>query len=333
MLISEIGEVQLIKGLTRDIFPDPEVVVTGIGDDAAAVKTAEDKLQLFTKDVLVEGIHFLRETISPWQLGRKSLAVNISDIAAMGGAPRHLLIAVALPSNTEVEWIEEFYRGMKDLCRICSINLIGGDTVRSPQGITISITLIGEVERERMLVRSGAREGDLVAVTGFLGASAAGLELLLQGLPSQNEWEKEVLKAHQEPPLRIKESRILSASGVVTSMIDLSDGLYKDLGEICSASGVGARIFASSLPISDATGRVCRHLTLDPVSLAVSGGEDYELLFTFSEENLARMKDLSGELEGKIIVIGKIVSKEEGLKIVDFQGEETKLTRKGFDHF
>ncbi len=330
MLISEIGEVELIKRLTQDISPDPEVVVIGIGDDAAAVRPSEDKLQLITKDVLVEEIHFLRGTISPWQLGRKSLAVNISDIAAMGGIPRHLLTAAAMPSNTEVEWIEEFYRGMKDLCRTYSINLIGGDTVRSPRGITISITLFGEVERERMLVRSGAREGDLVAVTGFLGASAAGLELLLRGQTSQDEWEKEVLKAHLEPPVRLTETRILSGSGMVTSMIDLSDGLYKDIGEICSASGVGARINVHRLPISDATRRVCGHLKLDQVSLAVSGGEDYELLFTFPEENLAGMKDL---LKEQFTVIGKIVSQEEGFKVVDSQGKETQLTRKGFDHF
>ena len=334
MLISEIGEVQLIKRLTEDVSLDPELVVTGIGDDAAAIKHPGDKLQLITKDILVEGIHFLREGISPWQLGRKSLAVNISDIAAMGGVPRHLLTAVAVPSDTECGLVKEIYRGIKGLCREHSINLIGGDTVRSPQGITISITLLGEVEPEQLLLRSGAREGHLLSVTGCLGASAAGLELLLQGCSFQQEWEEEVLKSHLEPPVRLKESRMLSESGAVTSMIDLSDGLQKDIGEICQASEVGARIFADKLPISDATRKACRYLKIHEVSLAFIGGEDYELLFSFPPERLSWMKDLWQRERGENLeVIGTIVSKEEGLKIVDSRGGEITLSRKGFVHF
>lgn len=334
MLISEIGEVQLIKRLTEDVSPDPQLVVIGIGDDAAAIKPSGDKLQLITKDILVEGIHFLRESISPRQLGRKCLAVNISDIAAMGGIPRHLLTAAAIPPDTECDLVKQIYQGIKDLCRAHSINLIGGDTVSSPQGITISITLLGEVEPERMLLRSGAREGDLVAVTGFLGASAAGLELLLQGCSFQQEWEEEVLKAHLEPPVRLKESRMLSESGVVTSMIDLSDGLQKDIGEICRASGVGARIYADQLPISEATRKACSYLKMHEVSLAVSGGEDYELLFTFPAEKLTWMKDLwQGQMGKNLAIIAKIVPKEEGFKIVDSKEGEITLSRKGFAHF
>ncbi len=334
MLISEVGEVQLIKRLTEDIKNDPNLVVTGIGDDTAAIKPSGKKLQLITKDMLVEGIHFLRESISPWQLGRKALAVNISDIAAMGGVPSHLLTAAAVPSDTDCELVEEIFRGIKDLCREHSINLIGGDTVGSLRGITISITLLGEVGPEQLLLRSGAREGDLIAVTGFLGTSAVGLELLLQGDSHEQAWEKEVLKAHLEPPVRLKEARLLAETGVVTSMIDLSDGLQKDIGEICGASGVGARIYAEQLPISEAAREACRSLQIDPVSLAFSGGEDYELLFTFSPDKLSWLKDLwESQMGQKLLVLGEIVPKEKGIEIVDSRGGKLSLTRRGFIHF
>lgn len=339
MLISHIGEVELIKRMAREACPDPEEVLVGIGDDAAVTRLPDGKVLLTTKDILVEGVHFLLDSITPRQLGRKALAVNISDIAAMGGTPRHLLAAVGLTPDTKVELVSELYRGIKDLCRLHSINLVGGDTVRSPESMIISITLLGEVEEEYLTLRSGAGVGDLIGVTGYLGASGAGLDLLLKNREHASpafpaHWQKEVVRAHREPPIRLRESFVLSRSGMVSAMIDLSDGITKDLAEIGRASGVGGRIYLDRLPISTATRKTAQFLNKEAVSYALAAGEDYELLFTIKAgryEEFQRM--VVDKLNSSITIIGEIVSEGKGLKMVDKEGKEKDFPPRGFIHF
>ncbi|PKM82820.1 MAG: thiamine-phosphate kinase [Firmicutes bacterium HGW-Firmicutes-13] len=356
MLISEIGEVNLIKRLAREAYLNPKEVLVGIGDDAAVTRLPGGKVLLITKDILVEGVHFIKDCITPRQLGQKALAVNISDIAAMGGTPKHVLTAVGLTPDTEVETVEELYRGIKDLCRLHCIHLVGGDTVRSPESMIISITLLGEVEEEYLTLRSGAGVGDLIGVTGYLGASGAGLDLLLEsrgrhinqiphggtGLdlllesrgPLSDHWQEEVIKAHLEPPVRLEESRALSRAGMVNAMIDLSDGIVKDLEEISRASGVGARIYMDRLPVSSATRKAAQFLQRETVNYALAAGEDYELLFTLKADKYEEFRrTVVEQLNTKITIIGEIVPEEKGLKMIDEKGRERDFPPRGFIHF
>ncbi len=333
MFISQIGEEELINLISHNVELDQKEVLAGIGDDAAVTRSRGDRLMLTTKDMLVEGVHFLSNLITPWQLGRKALAVNISDIAAMGGTPRHVITAVGFPPETKLNVVEEIYRGIKDLCRIHSLNLMGGDTVRSPKGIIISITVIGEVKEENLVLRSGASPGDYIGVTGELGASAAGLDLLLKKYEASSGWAQELIQAHLEPSLRLKESKLLAEKGLATSMIDLSDGLLKDLGEITGSSRVGARIHLEKIPLHPAVLVASQIVEKDAMSYAVTGGEDYELLFTISPEKYDDFKGERHGVDSKFTVIGKITSPEEGLKILDEEGKERDFFQKGFSHF
>lgn len=337
MLISEIGEIGLIKKLTQGIFLQEEVL-EGVGDDAAVIRLPGGepggKLLLLTKDVLVEDIHFLRDRITFWQLGMKALAVNISDIAAMGGTPRHALVAVGLPDGLRLDGVEEIYRGIRDLCRLYRVNLVGGDTVKTPGGIILSVTLVGEVAEKDLLLRSGAREGDLVAVTGSLGASAAGLGLLLQQKKPGEPWAEEVIQEHLEPPVRLREAGILAASGLVTSMIDLSDGFLKDQGEVNRASKVGVEIGLDKIPVGPAAREAARFLGEDPLDLALAGGEDYELLFTVRGDREEEFRQLAGEkMPGLVTIIGRVIPESEGIRLLDRQGNPVPVTRQGYTHF
>ncbi|RQD73393.1 MAG: thiamine-phosphate kinase [Candidatus Syntrophonatronum acetioxidans] len=342
MLISHLGEVELIKKISRQFPLQEKGVRVGIGDDAAVLSPLTDagRLTLVTKDILVEGVHFLSPLITPYQLGRKALAVNISDIAAMGGVPRHLVTAVGFPLETELKKVEEIYRGMGDLCRTFSINLIGGDTVKSPEGIIISVTLLGEVEEDCLLLRSGAKPGDLLGVTGELGSSAAGLDLLLEGsreekreVEDYTSWFQILTKFHLEPPLRLQEARRIARSHLVTSMIDLSDGIMKDLGEISRASQVGAKVYLDRVPLSSALKKASSFLGKDPLDYALGGGEDYELLFTFKGGDKEKIEELAKGFQIPVSIIGEITPPEEGIKYLDKEGKERNFSRKGYTHF
>lgn len=333
MFISQIGEEKIINLISKNIELNEEEVLTGIGDDAAVTRSQGDRLMLTTKDMLVEGVHFLNNLITPWQLGRKALAVNISDIAAMGGTPRHVMTAVGFPRETKLNVVKEIYRGISDLCRIYSLNLMGGDTVRSPKGIIISITVIGEVKEENLILRSGARPGDYIGVTGQLGASAAGLDLMLKKHDASSAWVQELIEAHLEPPLRLKESHLLAEKGLATSMIDVSDGLLKDLGEIIRASGVGAKIYLEKIPVHPATLVASQFMEKDALGFALSGGEDYELLFTLNPGKYDKYKEEKQKIESNLTVIGEITFKEEGIRLIDKEGKEKKFPENGYSHF
>lgn len=337
MKISEIGEFGLINRISKDTIINPKNILLGIGDDCAAYHASTDKIVLATCDMLVENIHFTLSTCSPRQLGRKAVAVNISDIAAMGGIPCQALLSLGIASSTSVEFIDQLVDGMKEEAKLFEANIIGGDTVRSSLGLVINITLIGEVEPDLIVKRSTAKPGDLIMVTGELGGSAAGLILLLEEKKYSSvplNIAEEVKSAHLFPIPRIKEGRIIARERLANSMIDISDGLASDLTRICEASAVGAKIYASKIPILSAAKEVGGLIKRSPLDLALYGGEDYELLFTVSPQKADNIiKSLKKELNAKVSVIGEIREGQEGIKLEDLQGKVSDLQPKGYNHF
>jgi len=340
MTLSEMGEKRLIERLRQRLAAGgPRAgLVVDVGDDAAAFGlTGSDKLLLFTCDMLVEGTHFRREWHPPEKLGWKALAVNISDIAAMGGRPTFGLISLALPGQIEVDFVDRLYSGLLRCAQEYGVILAGGDSVGSPQGVVIDVSLLGEVERGRLLRRRGARPGDLIAVTGPLGAAAAGLHLLSCHRQTRRGEEagnaisvsaaEELLAALLEPRPRLAEGQTLAATGLVTAMMDLSDGLAEDLPRLCQESKAGAKIFADKIPLPPA----CRQLGQE-VDFALRGGEDYELLFTFAPTALPAITTALEKVGRPPIIIGEMLSPESGIQLLRPDGSESPLPQ-GFEHF
>jgi thiamine-monophosphate kinase len=304
----------------------------GLGDDAAAVSWGGETL-LLTTDSLLEGVHFRRSTATLREVGAKAIAVNVSDIAAMGGEPRYALLALALPPSLAVAEVDELYAGVQDMARQHGVTVVGGDTCAAPGGIVLSVTLIGAVAGAP-LRRSGARPGDALLVTGTLGVSAAGLAVLErgQGAPPPAVVAA-VVRPHRVPTPRVAESRLIRASGWATAMIDLSDGLVTDLGHIAAESRVGARVDVDALPVSEATRAVARTLGADPLGWALSGGEDYELLFSAAPDHAAELIRMVTERTGTPVHrIGEVRPSGEGLRFLD-QGGRPYAVQPGFDHF
>ena len=277
MKLSDLGEFGLIERI-RARFPAPQRAV-GIGDDCAVLPQRDGQESLVSSDMLIEGTHFLRADITPYQLGWKSAAVNLSDIAAMGGRPTGTLLSLALPADIPVEWIDAFLDGYAAASAPFDVPLLGGDTTASPDRICINVTVLGEAPSGRGRLRSSAMEGDLICVTGPLGDSAAGLKAILEGVERDADVQA-LIDRHYLPKPRIKEGLELAANHQVHAMMDISDGIGSDLQHILDASGVGAEIKVDDIPLSLALKRVCKRFGWDPLALAIGGGEDYELLFT-----------------------------------------------------
>ena len=330
-----MGEFGLIARIAELVGQPDKDVVVGIGDDAAVVRTGGDKYLIATCDILVEGVHFLRGKITPHQLGRKAVAINVSDIASMGGVPKQLWVSLVLPQDAEVGYVDALYQGMREETSRWRVDIVGGNIARSPWGLVVDTFLAGEVEPECLLLRSGARVGDLVLVTGHVGDSAAGLALVLDPAASCDEVHaRRVLEAHFTPTPRLREGRAIAKSGLATAMIDVSDGTLADLGHICERSGVGARVWADRLPLSDAARDVAEALGKDPLEWALSGGEDYELLFTAPPDKAEELAALVHRETGTpVTAIGEIVPAEEGIKAVRESGEVLPLERGGWNHF
>jgi thiamine-monophosphate kinase len=330
--LAELGERGLIARIRSRLPPPGPDVLAGIGDDAAAV-TWDRRVLLLTTDTLLENVHFRRATATFRQIGAKALAVNVSDIAAMGGEPRYALLAVALPPSLPVADVDELYAGLHAVAGRYRVALVGGDTCATPGGIVLSVTLVGAVEGAP-LRRSGARPGDAILVTGTLGASAAGLAVLEGGpaaLPA--DAMTAVVQAHRDPTPRVVEGRLIHASGGATAMIDVSDGLVTDLGHVAAESGVGARVYLDTLPLSAATRAVAEALGSDPVAWALSGGEDYELLFTATAARAPAIARAVTDGSGTPVrVIGEVRPATEGLRFLDGTGRPVPV-RPGFDHF
>lgn len=334
MKVCDIGEFGLIDRIARSLPSPGENVVVGIGDDVAVLR-GSGRYILATCDVQVEGVHFLREKIRPYQLGRKAVAINISDIAAMGGLPRHLLVSLVLPKDTEVEFVDGLYEGMREECSRWGAEIVGGNMAHSPGGVVVDLFLLGEAEPEHLLRRSGARVGDRVLVTGTLGDSAAGLALLTHlEIECPDVHRDFVLRRHLTPTPRLWEGRAAARSGLATAAIDVSDGLASDVGHICEASGVGVRLWAEAIPISDAARAVAGAVGADPLEWALFGGEDYELLLAAPAdraEDLARW--IQEETGTPVSVIGEIVPPDEGMVLVRGDGSTLPLRKGGWDHF
>jgi thiamine-monophosphate kinase len=346
MRISDLGEFPLIDRIARIVSVERDDVIVGIGDDVAVLdagagrpSVGEDWI-LAKVDSQVEGVHFLRDAITPRQLGRKALIINLSDIASVGGQPLYALVSLALPDDTEVAWVDELYYGLREEGDRFGVAVVGGNMARSEGGAFIDVFVLGRVHRERVLLRSGARPGDRVLVTGRLGDSAAGLQLVLHpgldleaaGLaPADREM---LLDRHFTPTPRLREAQLIARVGTATAAIDLSDGLSSDLGHICDRSGVGARVWVGRLPMSPAARRVAAACGKEPWQLAIEGGEDYELCFTApaaEAESLAAAVERATDTP--VSVVGEILLPDEGRWLVLEDGREGPLEARGWQHW
>lgn len=331
----DLSEDELIAAIELVLGGDAPGVVLGIGDDAAIVEPGTGELAL-TSDVLVEEVHFERSSISAHDLGAKAIVVNLSDLAAMAASPRFALISLVLPDDVTSGWTVELFGGVRDACAEYAISLVGGDLSRGPV-ITISVTAIGEVMPGAAVRRTGARPGDLVVVTGSLGAAAGGLALTRVhpsrlGVALSEPWARELLDALVRPVARVSDGQTLAQCGA-TAMMDVSDGLAKDLGRLCLASGVGARVDLSTVPVAPALASAAELLEVDPLELAISGGEDHELLATIDVTDLDRARDRLHERSGVSLTEVGVIVEGSGLQAVDADGSARPLEPVGWDHF
>ncbi|HYV84980.1 MAG TPA: thiamine-phosphate kinase [Patescibacteria group bacterium] len=327
--ITEQSFIDFMARVSRGSGPRP---VAGIGDDAAVLGLPERAEVLLTTDLMTDGIHFLARRTPGRLLGRKSMAVNLSDIAAMGGAPHSAVVTVGLPRHTRPAYARDLARGLAEQARRHGVSIVGGDTCAA-QRLMVNVALLGVVERGRAVLRSGARAGDVLYVTGRLGASAAGLAVLRgkgrRGAPRSAH--ARALRAHQDPEPRTVFGRALGATGLATAMIDLSDGLAADLPRLCAASRAGAVVLEAVLPIDPAAAQL-----LGPEGArlaAVAGGEDYELLFTARPEHEAMLASLSRRLRLPVARIGQILPRRAGIRLLGRDGRYRTLPRPQFTHF
>ncbi|ABG59775.1 thiamine-phosphate kinase [Cytophaga hutchinsonii] len=336
--LSEIGEFGLIDRLKEFLPAKSDKVIKSIGDDAAVIRTDENVFQFISTDLLMEGVHFDLAYTPLKHLGYKSVAVNVSDIAAMNGTASHIVVGIALSNRFSVEAIEELYTGMKLACDAYSIDLVGGDTTSSRSGLGISVTVVGEGREEEVAYRSGAQVNDLICVTGDLGAAFMGLQVL--------EREKQVYLANPEmqpelldkeyivqrqlrPEARVDVIKSFKTLGLKpNAMIDVSDGLASELLHICKESNVGAYIYEDKLPIDPMTFDTAREFELDPLTIMLNGGEDYELLFTIPQADYEKVRN-----HPDISVIGYIKSADEGVNIYTKGDHLVPVTAQGWNHF
>lgn len=321
------SEAHIIRAIRRIAGrPKDRRLVLPIGDDAAAFRMRPGHLLLVSTDALVEGVHFDFRYCSPEDLGWKALAVNLSDIAAMGGIPLYVTTSIALPSKNVPDFVPRFYRGLTSIARKHSVTLIGGDTCRSLKGVFLDVTIIGEVEPAHMLTRRGAKPGDSLYVTGELGGSSVGLELL-------SRWRQApsgaAIRRHLRPQPRCAAGRFLAERKLVSAMIDLSDGLSTDLSHLCDQSGVGASIEASQLPLAKIPVRQRQFLSHAVPHYALHGGEDYELLFAVPSR---LRQSVPSRIDGLPVHRIGCITQSTGVWLLD-GNRKRRLHPGGFDHF
>jgi thiamine-monophosphate kinase len=333
--LGELGEFGLIDHLTREFKPKNTSTIKAVGDDAAVIDNS-NTMTLVSTDLLVEGIHFDLSYTPLKHLGYKAAIVNFSDIAAMNGTPRQLVVGLAVSNRFSVEALAELYDGIKLACDKYHVDLVGGDTTSSTSGLFISMTVMGDAAKEEITYRNGAKEGDLLCVSGSLGAAYMGLLLL--------EREKEVYKANPQmqpelegndyvlqrqlkPEARVDIIKLLNENKIKpTSMIDISDGLASEILHICKQSETGCNLYEDKIPIDAETALLCEEFEIIPTVAALSGGEDYELLFTVVLNDYEKLKDLK-----EITVIGHITDKNSGANLITEQGTVIPLKAQGWD--
>lgn len=331
--MQDIGEFGFIRSIMNNCHFLPEKLIKGIGDDCAVIGPYEDKVFLITTDLLVEGVHFILEKISYEELGQKAVTVNLSDIAAMGGNALHLFVSIAIPRSMSLEAINSIYRGIKAMCSLYSVNILGGDTSSSIKNLMICMTVIGDAVENEVLYRHGAGPGDRIYVTGSLGDSAAGLRLIKEEFSAPAALASYLKQAHNRPTPFLEAGRIIAQSGFVSTMIDLSDGLVSDLRHVCEASSVGAMIYHNHLPLSAELKAIAEINHFDPYELALSGGEDYRLLVTVPVNNIEPFQKIFERGDPCPVYLVGEITKELGIKIARPDGVEELPEVTGFNHF
>lgn len=334
--ISQLGEFGLIKHLTDNIALKNQSSIKGVGDDCAILRF-ESEETLVTTDLLMEGIHFDLTYVPLKHLGYKAAVVNFSDIYAMNGKPQQIVVALGISKRFTVEHIEALYSGIRLACEIYGVDLVGGDTTSSRAGLTISITCIGSASKEKITYRNGAKDSDLICVSGDLGAAYMGLQLLERekiasagqaDFQPQFQGKEYLIERQLKPEARKDIVAELDKLGIVpTSMIDISDGLSSDILHICQQSNVGCRIYENRIPIDYQTAIMAEELNMNLVTAALNGGEDYELLFTVPLHMHEQIEKITG-----IKIIGHITKLELGSALITRDGAEIPLTAQGWNH-
>ncbi len=334
MDIGGIGEFSLIAGIRRRMEGKyPPEVVKGIGDDCAVLRPHGDVEWVVTTDTQVEDVHFRRAWLTPYEIGWRAMAVNLSDIAAMGAQPFGALAALTLPRTTEVAFLERMLDGLCDLGLRSNCPLLGGNLSHDPARVTLTLTVFGSVPRGRAIFRSGARPGDEIWVTGRLGGSAAGLRTFLRTIPLPEALCKTLRQRYAQPLPRVQEALFLRASGCLRSLIDMSDGLAGDLGHICEESGVGGRIVAAALPLETGVQEVAAAMGDDALAYALHGGEDFELCCTAAPGAMASLQAEFCARFGVDLTRVGAVTPDRTLRLIRADGSETPLSPQAYDHF
>ncbi|UCF57078.1 MAG: thiamine-phosphate kinase [Deltaproteobacteria bacterium] len=335
--LSDIGEFGLIDRIHE--FLQKEGVSTpgltlGIGDDTASFRPHAGYELLVTCDSMVEGRHYLPDHITPLGLGRRAMALNISDIGAMGGRPLYALVSLGLKAETLVTDVEAMYRGFIAELNPFGASIIGGNVTKSEHAMFVDITLIGEVEQGNIVRRSTAKAGDVILITGYPGEAAAGLYLLLHAQPTEDLSHHPLVRAFNTPSHRAREGEAVAQSGYATAMIDTSDGFLGDLGHICQESGVGAKLILEKLPIREELRQAAAQLGRDPYELLLQESDDYELIITCPGDKVDGIRSTVAALSDvPVTEVGRITDAADGIRLILPDGTQRAVTPAGWDHF
>lgn len=331
-ITGDIGEFEFIETLKSNSICRPEGIILGIGDDAAILEQQPGQHAVISTDMLVEHVHFIFKSDIAYYLGRKSIAVNLSDMAAMGAVPREVFISLAKPEHVDISDLQEVYRGMRDMAHAYNVNILGGDTTSSRHDLVLNVTICGITEPDTIITREGASPGDIILTTDYLGDARGGLKVLLDNKVTRDEIEEYLRLKHINPEPKVAEGRFFAQSGLVTAMLDLSDGLSSDVRHLAKYCDCGAVIWEDALPLSPQLQTFAIREGLNPAELALSGGDDYTLLLTCKPQNKDRlMLEFAGRFGRPLYAIGEMAATKgfylrAGSKVIG-------LDATGWDHF
>ena len=336
--VNELGEFGLIEHLTRDCEIKRSSTIKGVGDDAAVIDIDDKNALLLSTDMMVEGIHFDLMYMPLKHLGYKAVVSNLSDICAMNALPEQITVSIAISNRFSVEALDELYQGIKHACKVYNVDLVGGDTTSSTKGIIISISVLGRARKDKIVYRNGCKSGDIICVTGELGGAYLGLQLLerekqifLENANVQPDLEDQtyIVSRQLKPEARTDMIKVFEKAGLVpTSMIDISDGLASELFHLCKQSGVGAYLEEDKIPMNQAAKLRAIEFNLDPLTCAMNGGEDYELLFTIDEKDLEKVRFMPD-----IYIMGEIIEQKDGINLHTTGQKIYPIKAQGWRHF